>query len=36
MRDWLMVISPVGIVVFFATHPDRFNDMVHWLNQFVR
>lgn len=30
-----MMITPVALVVFFAAHPGRFNDMVDWLSRFV-
>ena len=31
MRDWLLVIGPLGLVVFFLIYPGAFTALVAWL-----
>jgi hypothetical protein len=32
MRDWLLVLVPLVIVVYFAVFPDQFHALVSWLS----
>ena len=31
MRDWLLVLTPVGIFFWFLAHPDQYYALADWL-----
>jgi hypothetical protein len=35
MRDWLLVLAPIGLIVYFLVYPERFSTLVGWAEQFV-
>jgi hypothetical protein len=35
MRDWLLVLVPVGAVVYFLAYPDEFTRLVSWLSRLI-
>jgi hypothetical protein len=33
MRDWFLVLGPIGIVVYFLVFPDQFGAFMSWAAQ---
>jgi hypothetical protein len=36
MREWLLVLAPVAVVIYFVIYPDQFAALLHWANNFMR
>jgi hypothetical protein len=36
MRDWLLVLIPIGIVIYLLVVPDQLQDLIYWLGIVVR
>jgi hypothetical protein len=36
MREWLFVLAPVALVIYFVMYPAKFNGMIQWIVNFVR
>ena len=36
MREWLFVLAPVALVIYFVMYPAQFIGLVHWIMSFVR
>jgi len=36
MRDWILVLIPVAIIVYFIVYPDQFSALMAWAMQWVR
>jgi hypothetical protein len=36
MRDWLLMLAPIGLIVYFLMYPDQFSALVDWAEQFIR
>ena len=30
MRDWLLLLTPIGLIIYFLIYPDQFSAMVYW------
>jgi hypothetical protein len=30
MRDWLLLLTPIGLIVFFLVYPDQFTAFITW------
>jgi hypothetical protein len=35
MRDWLLVILPLALVVYFVVFPDHFASVMRWVDGIV-
>jgi hypothetical protein len=33
MREWLLMLIPIALVLYFAVFPDQFSASFHWLGQ---
>ena len=31
MREWLLMLIPFALVLYFAVFPDQFSATLHWL-----
>ncbi len=31
MRDWLMVLTPIGVVLWLACYPEQAQAMMDWI-----
>jgi hypothetical protein len=31
MREWLLMLIPLGLVLYFVIFPDQFDAALHWL-----
>jgi len=31
MRDWVIIATPLGLVVYFLLFPGHYHDLVAWL-----
>jgi len=36
MRDWFLVLIPIGIALYLLVNPDQLKDLVYWLGIMVR
>ena len=36
MRDWLFMLAPIGIVVYFLVYPGQFHAFIVWATGFIR
>jgi hypothetical protein len=36
MREWLLVLAPVAVVIYFVIYPDQFAALVHWAGGLLR
>jgi hypothetical protein len=36
MRDWLLVIAPIGAIVYFVMHPDQFKAFIDWFARLIQ
>jgi hypothetical protein len=36
MRDWLLVLVPVGVVVYFLAYPSEFTKFLGWVSTLFR
>jgi len=36
MRDWLLVLLPVGFVLFWIIYPEKVSGALFWLMSFFR
>jgi hypothetical protein len=36
MRDWVLVLGPVGLVVYFIAYPAQFTALMEWLERVMR
>lgn len=30
MRDWLLLLTPIGLITFFLIYPDEFTAFITW------
>ena len=30
MRDWLLLLTPLVLVIYFLANPDQFNAFISW------
>jgi hypothetical protein len=30
MRDWLLLLTPIGLITYFLIYPDRFTAFIRW------
>jgi hypothetical protein len=33
MRDWLWILTPVALVMYFRVRPEHFAELLYWLTQ---
>lgn len=33
MRDWIWILTPVALVMYFRGRPDDFTELVRWLTR---
>jgi hypothetical protein len=33
MRDWLLLLAPLALVLYFAIYPDQFSAFMSWAAQ---
>ena len=33
MRDWLLVLIPVGVVIYFLAYPSAFRAFIDWVSR---
>jgi hypothetical protein len=36
MRDWLLILAPIAITIYFLLNPDQFKILMDWLGNLVR
>jgi hypothetical protein len=36
MREWLFVLAPVALVIYFVMYPAQFHGLVGWIMSMVR
>jgi hypothetical protein len=36
MREWMLVLIPAVLVIYFVVFPDQFHWLVYWLAGFIR
>jgi hypothetical protein len=36
MRDWLYILVPIGVVIYFVVNPGQFTALMMWLERLVR
>ncbi len=36
MRDWLIVLVPIGLLIWFLLRPDQFQEVANWIGAFIR
>ena len=36
MREWMLVLIPVALIVYFIVYPDQFTALMAWAMQWVR
>jgi len=35
MQDWILVLTPVALVIHFLLHPDQFHAFMVWLGHML-
>ena len=35
MRDWLLLLAPIVLVIYFLTYPDQFSAFMNWASRLV-
>jgi hypothetical protein len=35
MRDWLMVLGPLVLAIYFVLNPDQFHSSLDWIGRVV-
>ena len=35
MRDWLLLLAPVVLVIYFLAYPDQFSAFMSWASRLV-
>jgi len=35
MRDWLMILSPLALTLYFVVNPDQFAGVMDWLSRML-
>jgi hypothetical protein len=30
MRDWLLLLTPIGLIIYFLVYPDQFTAFITW------
>ena len=35
MRDWLLLLGPIALIVYFLAYPDQFSAFVSWASRLV-
>ena len=30
MRDWLLLLTPIGLIIYFLIYPDHFTAFITW------
>jgi hypothetical protein len=33
MRDWLLLLAPIALVIYFLAYPDQFSAFMAWAAQ---
>ena len=36
MRDWLLILAPIGVVVFFAAYPSQLATFMAWIAKLIQ
>ena len=36
MQDWLLIIAPLAITIYFIEYPDQFTGIMGWLIDWMR
>jgi hypothetical protein len=36
MRDWFLVLIPIGIALYVLVHPEQLKAVIYWLGLVVR
>lgn len=36
VRDWLLILTPIAIALYFLLHPDQFTILTQWLENLGR
>ena len=36
MRDWLFMMIPIGLVVYFLVNPHQFEAIANWMSALTR
>lgn len=35
MRDFIFMLAPVALIIYFVVYPDQFNALLGWAGQYV-
>ena len=35
MRDWLLLLTPIALVIYFLAYPDQFSAFMAWAQSFI-
>jgi hypothetical protein len=35
MREWLLMLLPVGVIVYFIVYPDQFSEFMTWASGLI-
>jgi len=35
MRDWVLVLTPIAVVVYFIVYPDQFHAFMMWIERLI-
>jgi len=35
MRDWILLLAPIVLIVYFLAYPSQFGTFVSWASQFI-
>ncbi len=35
MRDWLLLLAPIVLVIYFLAYPDQFSALMSWASHLV-
>jgi hypothetical protein len=35
MRDWLLLLAPIALIVYFLAYPDQFSAFVSWASHLI-
>jgi hypothetical protein len=33
MRDWLLLLTPIGLITYFLVYPDKLTAFITWAQQ---
>ena len=35
MRDWILLLAPVALIVYFLAYPDQFSVFMSWASRYI-